>query len=194
MRNKLFAIAAIVPMIVSTGVGVAQPTEVPKTKKENVKKIQEVVEMKLPKTGPTKDEVARAQIAQRQALVAKQIELENLKKQEEQKKADEAAQTAKMAVKQVAVASASYNVEQWRSIVAKYPWPVDQAMLTMSRESGGNPRAISKTDDHGLFQIHHGLANYGQAIYDPETNVRIAYNMYKARGWRPWYAVRGILW
>lgn len=192
MRNKIFAIAAIVPMIVSTGSVIAQPTVVPETKKENLQKIEEVVEMKLPKTEPTKDEVAQAQIAQRQAELAKQAELENLKKLEEQKQIDAA--NAVKTVKQVAVANVSYNVEQWRPIVAKYPWPVDQAMLTMSRESGGNPRAISKTDDHGLFQIHNGLTNYGQAIYDPETNVRIAYNMYKARGWKPWYAVRGILW
>lgn len=192
MYNKIFAYLALVPMIVSAGSVIARPAEVPETKKENLSKIQEVVEMKLPKTEPTKDEIAQAQIAERMAEVAKQLELENLKKQEEQKLA-EAAKAAE-AAKKVSTASVSYNVEQWRPIVAKYPWPVDQAMLTMSRESGGNPRAVSKTDDHGLFQIHNGLTNYGPAIYDPETNVKIAYNMYASRSWKPWYAVRGILW
>ncbi|MDO8507428.1 MAG: transglycosylase SLT domain-containing protein [bacterium] len=193
MRNKIFAIAALMPMIVSTGVGVAQPTVVPETKKENLQKIEEVVEMKLPKTEPTKDEVAKAQIAQRQAEMAKQAEAENLKKLEEQKQI-EAAKAQELA-KKVATSGVKPNAEQWRSIVAKYPWPVDQAMLTMSRESGGNPRAISATDDHGLFQIHGGYAKYGEKIYDPEFNISLAYNnYYKGRGWTPWYAVRGILW
>lgn len=194
MRNKIIATLALVPMIASTGSVIAQPTEVPETKIENVQKIQEVVEMQLPKTGPTKDEIASAQIAQRVAEIAKQVEQENIKKQEEQKKLEEAALATKAATKKVAVQAVSHSVEQWRSIVAKYPWPVEEAMLTMTRESGGNPRAVSATDDHGLFQIHGGLTNYGPAIYDPETNVQIAYKMYAARGWRPWYAVRGILW
>jgi soluble lytic murein transglycosylase-like protein len=180
-------------MIASSGLVIAQPTEVPETKKENVQKIQEVVEMQIPSGEPTKDEIAQAQIAQRQAEIAKQIELENLRKQEEQKQI-EAAKAAEMA-NRVATAGVKPNAEQWRSIVAKYPWPVDQAMLTMSRESGGNPRAISATDDHGLFQIHGGYAKYGEKIYDPEFNISLAYNnYYKTRGWTPWYAVRGILW
>lgn len=194
MRNKVFAALALVPVVASSGLVIAQPTEVPKTEKENVQKIQEVVLMQLPKEGPTKDEIAQKQILERQAELAKQAEAENLKKQEEQRKAEEAAKVAKEAAIKAATANASYNVEQWRPIVAKYPWPVDQAMLVMARESGGNPRAVSATDDHGLFQIHSGLANYGQAIYDPETNVKIAYGMYASRGWRPWYAVQGILW
>ncbi|MEK7447837.1 MAG: transglycosylase SLT domain-containing protein [Patescibacteria group bacterium] len=193
MRNKIIATLAIVPIVASTGLGSAQPTEVPKTETENVKKIQEVVEMQIPSEGPTKDEIASAQIAQRQAEIAKQIELENLKKQEEQKQIE--ATKAQELANKVATAGVKPNAEQWRSIVAKYPWPVDQAMLTMSRESGGNPRAISATDDHGLFQIHGGYAKYGEKIYDPEFNISLAYNnYYKTRGWTPWYAVRGILW
>lgn len=193
MRNKIFATLAIVPMIASSGLVIAQPTKVSETKIENVQKIQEVVEMQIPSEGPTKDEVAQAQIAQRQAEIAKQVELENLKKQAEQKQI-EAAKATDLA-NRVSTAGIKPNAEQWRSIVAKYPWPVDQAMLTMSRESGGNPRAISATDDHGLFQIHGGYAKYGEKIYDPEFNISLAYNnYYKGRGWTPWYAVRGILW
>lgn len=193
MRNKLIATLAIVPMIATTGMGLAQPTQVPETNIKNVEKIQEVVEMKIPSEGPTKDEIAKQQIAQRTAEIAKLLEQENLRKQEEQNQI-EAAKAAE-AAKRVVTAGVSYNVEQWRPIIAKYPWPVDQAMLTMSRESGGNPRAISKTDDHGLFQIHGGYAKYGEKIYDPEFNISLAYNnYYKGRGWTPWYAVRGILW
>ena len=195
MYNKIFAISALAPMIVSTGLVIAQPTEVPETKTENLQKIQEVVEMKFPKTEPTKDEVAQAQIAERMAEVAKQLELENLKKQEEQKKAEEAAKAAQEAAVKTAVDGVSYSAEQWRPIIAKYPWPVEQAMLTMSRESGGNPKAVSATDDHGLFQIHGGYAKYGERIYDPEFNISLAYNhYYKTRGWRPWYAVKNLLW
>jgi len=193
MRNKIFAAMALMPMVVSSGLVIAQPTEVPETKTENVKNIQEVVEMQIPSEAPTKDEIAKAQITQRQAELAKQAEAENLKKQEEQKQIE--ASYATELAKKVAAAGIKYDAEQWRSIVAKYPWPVDQAMLVMSRESGGNPRAVSKTDDHGLFQIHGGYAMYGEKIYDPEFNISLAYNnYYKGRGWTPWYAVRGILW
>ena len=193
MRNKIFAALALVPMVASSGLVIAQPTEVPKTEKGNVQKIQEVVEMQIPSEEPTKDEIARVQIALRQTEIAKQVEQENLKKQEEQKQIEAA--KAQEVAKEVATAGVIYNAEQWRPLIAKYPWPVDQAMLTMSRESGGNPRAISATDDHGLFQIHGGYAKYGEKIYDPEFNISLAYNhYYKDRGWTPWYAVRGILW
>lgn len=172
-----------IPMIASTTQAIAQPTEIPKTEKENVIKIEKTIA--IPPLNPSKDEIAQEQIAQRQAELAKQEALEEA----------EAAKTAVTTVTQVATQAVSYNVEQWRPIVAKYPWPVDQAMLVLARESGGNPRAVSKTDDHGLFQIHGGLATYGEKIYDPEFNVALAYNnYYKTRGWRPWYSVQGILW
>ena len=183
IKRNLVAIIGIAALLTGTGIINKHNQIEVKTKKENIKKIQEVVEMKLPKTGPTKDEIALAQIVQRKT------EIENLKKQEELKQIQQP----------VRVASATYTggVENWRPLVAKY-FPsnqVDNALLTMSLESGGNPRAVSKTDDHGLFQINHGLANYGEKIYDPEFNVSLAYNgFFKTRGWKPWYAVRGILW
>lgn len=194
MRNKIFAILVGVPMIVSSTQAISQPVTTPETDRKNVTNLTKVVETQNLSEVPTKDEIAKTQIAQRQAELAKQAEALNLQKQEEQKKLEEAAQATKVATQKVATQVVSYNIEQWRPIVAKYPWPVEEAMLTMTRESGGNPRAVSATDDHGLFQIHNGLTNYGPAIYDPETNVQIAYKMYAARGWRPWYAVRGILW
>lgn len=87
------------------------------------------------------------------------------------------------------------GVEQWRSLVAKY-FPANQveyALQIMSCESGGNPSAVSQTNDHGLFQIHNGLANYGSSIYDPEYNIRLAYQSYYApRGWSPWSCSRKI--
>lgn len=92
------------------------------------------------------------------------------------------------------------NCESYRGIVAKY-FPADQinnALLTMSKESSCNPTAVSPTRDHGLMQInevHLAKVNGNvNALYDPETNIRIAGQIYSGRGWTAWYAVRGILW
>jgi hypothetical protein len=63
----------------------------------------------------------------------------------------------------------------------------------MACESGGNPSSVSHTNDHGLFQVHNGLAVHGQAIYNPEYNVSLAYNGYYARrGWQPWTCARKL--
>ncbi len=81
------------------------------------------------------------------------------------------------------------NCETYRPLVAKYGWNVEVAMNVMRAESGCNPNAINKTDNHkvcrgsyGLFQIscHSGV------VYDPEENVKIAWAKYQARGWKPW--------
>lgn len=75
----------------------------------------------------------------------------------------------------------------YQSLVEQYSWPVNMALAIMACESGGNPNAVSRTNDHGLFQIHNGLVSYGGQIYDPASNIRIAYeNYYKTRGWQPW--------
>ena len=57
-----------------------------------------------------------------------------------------------------------------------------------------DPRAIggpnpNGTFDYGCFQINKGLQNYGEIIFDPVFNAKIAYGKYQARGFRPWYAV-----
>lgn len=69
-------------------------------------------------------------------------------------------------------------------------WANVRAVIT--EESGGNKFAISPTDDHGCFQIHKGLAFYGEQIYDPEYNAYVAFNMWKRRGWNPWYCCRWL--
>lgn len=83
------------------------------------------------------------------------------------------------------------NCEAYRPIVAKYKWNVNVAMSVMRAESGCNPYAANWTDNHkvckgsfGLFQIS---CHSGQ-VYDPEENIRIAYQKYQARGWQPWSA------
>lgn len=93
------------------------------------------------------------------------------------------------------VAKLSSPVENWRPLVAKYfpPAEVDNALKVLNCESRGDPNAKSGTDDHGLFQIHAGLATYGQKIYDPEFNVKLAYNHYfKNRFWQPWVCARKL--
>jgi hypothetical protein len=57
----------------------------------------------------------------------------------------------------------------------------------MLAESGGNPTCVSSTNDYGVFQIHNGLQSFGSQIFDPEQNIRIAYQHYfVTRGWSPW--------
>jgi len=81
----------------------------------------------------------------------------------------------------------SGSCEQYRPLFAQYPWNVEVALAVCNAESGGNPNAISRTDDHGLMQIHQGVEIYGSQIYDPAFNVSIAYNnKYLASGWYPW--------
>ena len=139
---------------------------------------------------------------------------DSLKKQNDQlkkdlqakaeRKAEEARIAAANAEKQKAAVSVSVgqagNCESYRGLVAKY-FPADQvnnALLTMSKESSCNPRAVSPTRDHGLMQINEvHLAKVGgnvNALYDPETNIRVASSIFAGRGWNAWYAVRGILW
>jgi hypothetical protein len=92
-------------------------------------------------------------------------------------------------------AKSGASTEQWRALVAKY-FPanqVDNCLKVMACESGGNPNASSPTNDHGLMQINKGLAMYGQQIYNPEFNIRLAYtNYYARRGWQPWSCARKV--
>ncbi|MGB9678306.1 MAG: transglycosylase SLT domain-containing protein, partial [Candidatus Ratteibacteria bacterium] len=56
-------------------------------------------------------------------------------------------------------------------------------------ENGLDCTAVSKTNDHGLFQInavHKG--KFRGDVYDCYENTRVAYEIYKKQGWRPWSA------
>lgn len=97
--------------------------------------------------------------------------------------------------------SNSGNCGAYRGLVAKYfpSHEVNNALLTMSKESGCNVMAKSATDDHGLMQVncYWHCAKVGgdvNRLYDPETNIRLAKQIFDGRGWKAWYAVRGILW
>lgn len=84
----------------------------------------------------------------------------------------------------------STECESYRPLVQKYFGDAtDAAMITMIHESSCNPYAHSETNDFGLFQLNN------QEIYDPETNISIAYQkfIHPRRGSTPnfsaWYAV-----
>lgn len=88
----------------------------------------------------------------------------------------------------------SPQVEQWRGLVASI-WPtseVDNVLAVMQCESGGNPNAHNTAgeDSRGLMQINVGPGAHTQwasyNLFDPETNLRLAYELWKTSGWSPW--------
>lgn len=108
-----------------------------------------------------------------------QKQIEDLNKQLSIKKEAQA--------KVASLQKAGGNCESYRPLFEQYGWNVNTAMAIMQAESGCRPTAISPTDDHGLMQINHGVEIYGQGIYDPATNIRIAYTeKYLKGGWRHW--------
>lgn len=92
------------------------------------------------------------------------------------------------------------EAESYRAIVARY-FPADQvdnALAVMSLESQGRAGAHNTNgeDSRGLYQINVGPgANPSLAssnLFDPETNIRVAAQMYQERGWQPWSAARSL--
>lgn len=94
-------------------------------------------------------------------------------------------------------------------MLAKYPWPVDQALLVIfgptppnpsapngcpMGESSGNTTAVGLAGERGLFQIATVHAWRFQQrgwtwndAFVPEKNIAIAYEIYaEAGGWWPW--------
>lgn len=86
------------------------------------------------------------------------------------------------------------SVEQWRFLVSQH-FPdsqIDNALLVISKESGGDPNAKSP-GNYGLFQINlvHSAKVGGDlnSLFDPEVNARVARQIWGASGWQPFYAV-----
>jgi soluble lytic murein transglycosylase-like protein len=73
-------------------------------------------------------------------------------------------------------------------------------MAIMKAESGARPNATchntNGTTDRGLFQINsvHASRVRGNldSLYDPETNVRVAYAIWSEQGWSPWVTARKL--
>jgi TolA-binding protein len=57
-------------------------------------------------------------------------------------------------------------------------WDIAKAVIR--GESGGNPTAVSATNDHGCFQLHNW------PLYNPEENAKGAYSKFSRYGWSPW--------
>jgi hypothetical protein len=70
----------------------------------------------------------------------------------------------------------------WLKALEQYPWNAALAHKVVFCESRFRVEARNGRH-HGLFQIRNGS-------YDPAANIEQAYQMYKKRGWRPWYASR----
>ena len=62
----------------------------------------------------------------------------------------------------------------------------------MQCESGGDPNAHNTAgeDSRGLMQINVGPGAHTQwasyNLFDPETNLRLAYQLWQSQGWAPW--------
>ena len=114
-----------------------------------------------------------------------------LKRKQELAKAE--AERARQASVAVSAGGASYsgggNCESYRGLVSQYGWNVNVALAVMKAESGCNPQAVNRTDNHGVCMGSFGLFQiscHGGQIFDPAQNVAAAWSKYQARGWQPW--------
>ena len=80
--------------------------------------------------------------------------------------------------------------DSYRSTFDNYDWNVRTAIAICKAESGGNVYAHSSTGDRGLMQInyvHAAKVDYNlQRLYNPYTNISVAYKVYLSQGWRGW--------
>lgn len=84
--------------------------------------------------------------------------------------------------------------DSYRSTFEQYGWNVNTAIAVCKAESGGNVYALSSTRDRGLMQInpvHADKVDYDLSrLYDPYTNIRVAYSVYLGQGWNGWSAYK----
>lgn len=84
----------------------------------------------------------------------------------------------------------SQGCDTYRDLFNQYDWPVSTAIAICEAESGGNTHALSPTEDYGLMQINQVHADMVDEdltkLYDPATNIQVAYRIYSARGWSAW--------
>lgn len=70
----------------------------------------------------------------------------------------------------------------------------ENAKRIVACESRWNPRAVSRTNDHGLFQInrpsHPTLWKAGESMYDPVWNTLGAARLVERGGWGAWVCAR----
>jgi hypothetical protein len=95
------------------------------------------------------------------------------------------------------------GVLAWQNLIAKY-FPQEEvvnALKIASKENGaGDPgrthRNRNGTVDYGLFQINsvHAAKVGGnlEKLKDPETNVKVAFQIWQEQGWRPWTTAKKL--
>jgi soluble lytic murein transglycosylase-like protein len=125
----------------------------------------------------------------------KDAQTAKLQRQEQARIESASSGTAERAVVRSSIGG---NCESYRSLVSQYAWNVETALRVMQAESGCNPNALSSTSDRGLMQINwvHSAKVGGNldALYDPATNVAVAYQVYQGDGWRAWsVCTRGMV-
>ncbi|GEM_PF-3428448 len=79
-----------------------------------------------------------------------------------------------------AIATPAPGCQAYDALFQQYDWNVAIAEAICQAESGGNPSAISPTNDYGLMQLHN------LAVFDPAQNIAMAYIKYQVQGWRAW--------
>jgi hypothetical protein len=128
-----------------------------------------------------KAEAERLWIANAEAAEARRVE--------EARQAEE----ARRAEEQRAAATAPAG--SLDAIIQRHFGSASSAAIRIAQcESGMNPRAVSPTDDHGLFQINIVHRSQFEAVtgapwssvYDAELNTIYARYLYGQQGWGPW--------
>lgn len=77
-------------------------------------------------------------------------------------------------------------------LICQKDWDCQTAIAVAKAESGLNCKALNKNNNHtidsGIFQVNsvHKQKYQGKDILDCQTNIDIAYQIYKAQGWSPW--------
>lgn len=89
-------------------------------------------------------------------------------------------------------ASASTVAQAKKEIRRLFGKDAPRAYCIVGRESSWQPRAVSRTNDHGLFQLNaptwaRFFGSQWRFVYDPVQNARMAYVIYRrAGGFSPW--------
>lgn len=183
---KQYLIIAIVAILVSLPLAYALQHRTHQLKLEKTKNSTLQIQLNTKQ----KDLDTKAQQIQQEQQKNNDLQKQLQSKREQQETvAVEQAQPAPVAVSS---ASTGAGCEAYRGLVAQYNWNVNIALAVMKAESGCNPGGPpSPTCDRGLMQVNcvHSAAVGGNldALYDPATNMRVAYAIYTgAGGWTPW--------
>lgn len=189
-RKVILAFVAAVIIAIPTAAAFQNRTNQIESERQDKSRLQLDVkkkdsELEKLKIQTKESEAEKLRIQQENEQLKKDLQAKRERQAEEQRLA--AAQASKPAAVSVGI---SGSCESYRPLVQKYFGAATaSAMITMQKESGCNPTAVSPTNDHGLFQLN------GQPVYDPEANIRIAYAKFVSprRGtnpnWSAWYAV-----